>query len=47
MNFAHADGELALDGALCDMSTHWPSDPCTWLMPELYWKYRCECVPTY
>ena len=40
MNFAHPEGELALDGTDCDMQTHWPYDPCTWLMPELYWKYR-------
>jgi hypothetical protein len=39
MNFASQDG-LAVDGTDCDLETHWPWDPCTYLMPELGWKYR-------
>jgi hypothetical protein len=44
MNFAPPDGYLALDGSECDLATHWPWDPCTYLMPELGWEYRCVCV---
>jgi hypothetical protein len=39
MNFSLPDGALAADGTECNEALHWPSDPCTWLMPELRWVY--------
>ena len=39
MNFALREGAVARDGSDCDMALHFPSDPCTWLMPELTWEY--------
>jgi hypothetical protein len=44
MNFAPPDGLLALDGNECNLADHWPWDPCTYLMPELGYEYRCVCV---